>query len=231
GNYKFHKPMFMQCIRIGLPSSIGHMIEIGAWAALVYMLSWVSERHVTLLSIGQSIYILFAFASDGLQKGVIAVTSNVIGAKQFTMVRKILRSAVLLSAYIIAVLAIPLLITPNLIISNFLPATLPGPELLELRALAEIALFWIWIYFIFDIIVWVFAGILTAAGDTMFIMFINAFNAWVFALIPVYFFVVKRNGSEILTWKLSALYIAINMICFYFRYRSNKWKKLHLIPS
>jgi MATE family multidrug resistance protein len=229
GHYKFNRSMFFQCIRIGLPSSIGHMIEIGAWAAMAYMLSWVSERHVTLLAIGQSIYILFAFASDGLQKGVIAVTSNFIGAKQLSMVRKVLRSAVILSAYIIAVLAIPLLISPEWVVNSFIPSTLPGPELIELRALAELTLFWIWIYFVFDIVVWVLAGILTAAGDTAFIMLINAVNAWFFALIPVYFFVVKMNGPAILTWKLSVLYISINMLCFFWRYRSNKWKRLHLV--
>jgi MATE family multidrug resistance protein len=145
------------------------------------------------------------------------------------MVRKVLRSAVILSAYIIAVLAIPLLISPEWVVNSFIPSTLPGPELIELRALAELTLFWIWIYFVFDIVVWVLAGILTAAGDTAFIMLINAVNAWFFALIPVYFFVVKMNGPAILTWKLSVLYISINMLCFFWRYRSNKWKRLHLV--
>jgi multidrug resistance protein, MATE family len=227
--YQFDKTLFFQCIGIGLPSAVGHMIEIAAWAVLLYMLSLVSERHVTLFAIGQSIYILFAFASDGLQKGVIAVGANFIGAKQLHMIKKLLRSSTILSFYIMAVLAIPLLVSPQWVINAFLPSTLPGPELIELKALAELALFWIWIYFIFDILVWVLAGILTAAGDTAFIMFMNAINAWLFAIVPIYFFVVKMDGSEILPWKLMSLYITVNMLCFLWRYRSNKWKKLHLV--
>src|SRR5258708_16218985 len=127
------------------------MIEITAWAFLICMLSRASEEHVTLLSIGQSILLLFAFASEGLQKGIIAIASNYIGAKQPWMIKKLLRSSLLISFYIIMVLAIPLLLTPDLVTDCFVSSSLSNTKLIELQSQAEIVLFWIWIYFIFDI--------------------------------------------------------------------------------
>lgn len=220
-----------QCIRIGLPNAIGHMIEIAAWASLLYMLAWVSDKHVTILSIGQSVYVLFAFASDGVQKGVIAVASNFLGAKKPQMISKVFRSSLLLAIYIIAILAIPMLIAPHWVVSGFVASDLPAAELTELRTLAEAALFWIWIYFIFDIVVWLVAGILTAAGDTLFIMTMNAINAWLFAIVPVYFFVVHLKGSPTLTWQIMTIYIGITLACFLWRYHSGKWRKLKLITA
>ncbi len=149
--YNFKLESFWRSISIGLPNSLGYMIEITAWAFLICMLSRVSEEHVTLLSIGQSILLLFAFASEGLQKGIIAIASNYIGAKQPWMIKKLLRSSLLISFYIIMVLAIPLLLTPDLVTDCFVSSSLSNTKLIELQSQAEIVLFWIWIYFIFDI--------------------------------------------------------------------------------
>ncbi len=219
---------FMKCIRIGLPNSISHMIEITAWASIIYMLSLVSEKHVTLLSIGQSILLLFAFASEGLQKGVIAIASNFIGANQPWMIKKLFSASLQFIFYIILFLAVPLLLTPNWIINLFTPTNIPDAELSEIRELAKAVLFWIWIYFIFDIIVWVLAAILTAAGDTRFTMILNALNIWVFAIIPIYFFVVKMHGSPILNWQLVQLYVLANLVCFFYRYQRKKWSSFLL---
>ena len=227
-HYKLKLDIFMKCIRIGLPNSISHMIEITAWATLIYMLSRVSDKHVTLLSIGQSILLLLAFASEGLQKGVIAIASNFIGANEPWKIKKLFHASLQLIFYIILFLTIPLLLTPNWIINLFTSASIPSVELTELRELAKVVLFWIWIYFIFDIIVWVLAAILTAGGDTRFIMFINIINIWLFAILPIYFFVVKMNGAPILNWQLVQLYILANLVCFFYRYQSNRWRSFLL---
>lgn len=228
-HYQFKLKRFWKSVSIGLPNSLGHMVEITAWTFLICMLSRVSEEHVTLLSIGQSILLLFAFASEGLQKGIIALASNYIGAKQPWMIKRLLHSSLLIVFFIIILLAIPLLLIPDLIVNCFVSQNLSGTKLIELQSQAEIVLFWIWIYFIFDIVVWVFAAILTAAGDTAFIMVMNAVNIWLFAILPIYIFVVKMHGSPTLNWKLVTIYLIANIVCFYWRYSSNKWKQLCLI--
>lgn len=227
-HYKLKLDTFTKCIRIGLPNSISHMIEITGWASLIYMLSLVSETHVTLLSIGQSVLLLFAFASEGLQKGVLAIASNFIGANEPQMIKKLFHASLQLIFYIILFLALPLLLMPNWIINSFTSTSISSVELNELQELAKVVLFWIWIYFIFDIIVWVLAAILTAAGDTRFIMIVNALNIWLFAIFPIYFFVVKMNGAPILNWQLIQLYVLANLICFFYRYQSNKWNSFLL---
>lgn len=226
--FNFKIGSFWRSIRIGLPNSLGHMIEITAWAFLICLLSRVSEDHVTLLSIGQSILLLFAFASEGLQKGIIAISSNYIGANQPWMIKKIFHSSLLISFCITGVLAIPLLLTPDLVTNCFVSSSLTNAKLIELQSQAEIVLFWIWIYFIFDMVVWILAAILTAAGDTAFIMVMNAVNIWLFAILPIYIFVVKMHGSPTLNWKLVIIYLIANIICFYSRYSSNKWKHICL---
>ena len=53
----------------------------------------------------------------------------------------------------------------------------------------------------------------------MFIMLMNAFTAWFFALIPVYFIVVRNAIPAYYVWVLMDFYGLMNAVCFYIRFK------------
>jgi len=62
-------------------------------------------------------------------------------------------------------------------------------------------------------------------------MITNAIAAWLFAIVPVYIFVVKGGGKPSLTCFLVSVYAILNCFAFFLRYRSHKWKSKHVIES
>ena len=210
--------LLWQCLKIGTPNAVAHAMEIAAWGFLFFLMDGVSQSHVTILAIGQSIYILFAFLTEGMEKGITAIASNLLGSKQQSMLSKLFRSSLTMFAGILLFLAIPLLLYPEPLIDAFSI----DPQLYKIT---KISLHWIWIFFLFDGLVWILAGFLTSGGDTKFIMLVNTVTVWGLAIAPIYFFVNILGGPPYAPWAIIAVYGAINAGCFYWRYHSGKWLK------
>lgn len=215
----FNPYYFWQCFKIGFPSALGHMIEFAAWSVQLHMLASVSLFHVTVAAIGQSIFGLVAFTTEGLQKGIIAIASNLIGAKYFSPIKKVFRSAFLLHIIVACLIMTPLVFNPEWFLDDFLSSETDPYTIQLVRTYAQSACFWIFLYFIFDGLVWIAAGFLTAYKDTMFILFANAFNAWFFALLPTYWFIVVKQNTPDKAWAVIVIYGLINMLCFLWRFK------------
>ncbi len=225
--FQFNLNEFWKCLKIGTPSSIGIMIEIAAWALILNLMASLSEAHITVWTIANSIFIVFAFTNSGMQKAIITIAANLIGARKIDLIPKMIRSAFKLILLIAGIIAIPMLVVPDLFLTAFLANDMQP----QIYYYARIGLIGMWICFFFDGLVWIFAGILTAGGDTKFIMITNAIAAWLFAIVPVYIFVVKGDGNPSLTCFLVSLYTILNCFAFFLRYRSHKWKSKHVIES
>lgn len=229
--WKFDGALFFKCIKVGFPNSIGHMAGTAAWAFVMYILANRSVEHVTVITIGFSIWMLFSFITEGLQMGVTAFASNFIGAKRWDKVSEVLMTGLRLQFILAMILAIPLVIYPNLLVKFFIPLDNSASDISHLRELIEMSCLWLWLGYVFDGMAWVIDGILTAAGDTQFIMFMNSFGTWLLCIMPIYLFVVVLDGSPMLTMKLVTLFCVILFGCYFLRYKSKKWKNNSLISE
>lgn len=226
GNYQFNSPLFWDCLKVGTPSAISHVIEVAAWTALFRIAASVDLNYITIQTIGNTVLVFFAFVTEGIQKGVIAIASNLIGARKDHLISTLFKSGCMMHFIFIFVFSIPLIFFPNLLICQFLPG-IQDPTL-PLYVECVIVLKLVWVYFLFDGIVWILSGILTAGGDTRFIMYMNASAAWVFAILPIYIAVHYFHVHSSTAWGLCTIYGAANLVSFFLRYRSNRWKKLAL---
>ena len=219
----FKPKLFLKCLRIGSPSAFGHMIEITAWAIVIHMMATLGEVYLTVMAIGQNLFAVIAFATAGLQKGITTVSANLIGAKNYIKVSKAWFSAVKLLLLFALVVSLVLLVYPDPLINAFLSKE-TSADVSKIYSFLRITCIFLWLYFIFDGLTWISAGILTAAGDTMFIMIMNALGAWFFALMPIYFLIVKNPSSPSYVWALMVFYAIMNSICFYLRYKFGSWR-------
>ncbi len=212
--WRFNYKIFKNLLNIGLPNSLSHVLEISAWALVAQMLATVNNEQVTLFSLGQSLFILFAFFSEGLQKGVMAISSNFIGAKKYHLISKNLISATYVHMVFCLILLLALMINSNAVVKMFFPSE----ELVHLFDLANINCFWVLLCFTLEGLAWIRSAILTSVGDVKFIMVVNVISVVVFAVLPIYVLIIRTNGALMISsWQLICMSSMINFLIFSYR--------------
>jgi MATE family multidrug resistance protein len=223
----FDKLKMIKCFKIGFPNALGRMIEIAGWATLFAYLSTVSESYVTVQTLCHSLIIMFMFTVEGLSKGVTAIVSNVIGQGDLKAINKIVRSSGNILFVILIVLWGVLWYAPEATILKIMNEAQFVD--VELKRYVTLALKGLWIYFAFNglsLIIW---GVLTAGGDTKFIMWSNTLSTWLFAVIPTYIWVAYFPATPAIPYLyIAPVYGFLGFIIVAIRFYQKKWLKLDL---
>jgi len=233
--WQFKYRLFKKCIKVGLPPALFYSLEIIGWALFYQMMSRVGELHITISSICQSIVILLSFFFEGLNRGISALAGNFIGSKKIELVNSLLTSSLKLLGIFTIVVSIFLIFDPKIIIDFLLPGNLEKILLWEnasghsFYSILKVCLICVFIYLFFEGVRWIFAGLLTAAGDTFFLLIAGTFSVWIFLLLPVYFIIVKFSLAVQFAWVLAALYAILLSFIYWVRFKKGKWKDIKLI--
>jgi MATE family multidrug resistance protein len=87
----------------------------------------------------------------------------------------------------------------------------------------------LWIYFSFNglsLIIW---GVLTAGGDTRFIMWTNTLSTWLFAVIPTYIWVTYFPSTAAVPFQYVApIYGILGFIIVALRFHNQSWLKVNV---
>lgn len=135
GDTAFKPSLFVRYLKVGVPAAIGHALEILPWALLVGLVARQGDIHMTVFVVCQSVFILFAFVNEGLQKGVTAIVSNYVGKKALEVIPFVMRSGVKLCLLMSAIFFIPFWFYPEPIVSTFLSEGLGNYDFAELEDL------------------------------------------------------------------------------------------------
>lgn len=228
-DFRFKKKEFLNCIKIGGPNAVSFAMGIASWAFFSDLIATTGLVYMTALTICQNYFFLFCFISEGIGKAVTTITANLIGAKNITMITKLIRSAIGLHCIFIVLLAIPFVIYSSPLIDLYVANNPSTQGLTGLREMVENSLLWLWIMYIFNGLFWIFMSQLTAAGDTKFIMYLNMASGWLFLLFPAYLFISVLGYSPTLSWKIIAFYLFMLTSAIFLRYRSGKWRKCDIL--
>lgn len=227
GKYAFNKILMWKCLRIGMPNGIAHTIELLAWTAYFALMTSLGQDYILIAAVSQSIFFLFTFVTEGLSKGASAIAANMIGGKQWDLIWKLLRSGIIFYIGIFFLVGWILVLNPLTLIELFLPSSIAASTP-EIKELLISACFWLWISFFLDGINWLLIGLLTAAGDTKFVMKIGSTTPWVLAIFPIYIFTVKFGFGADFAWTITAFYLFCTCCIYLWRFKSEKWKSIHI---
>lgn len=231
--------ILFKTIRIGLPPSTLVCFELLGWALFYHWMAQISTLHIFVASVCQSILILFFFFGMGLEKGVIAMTGNFIGAKQPEKVKKVFFSGLtLLGIYSVIVLFL-FVVFPDFLMNWFMsdPSKLENGSLLaglnmeEVRYYIRIGLFYSALLIFFENIRWVINGILTAAGDTLFLLVTGALSVWFVLLVPTYFFIVQPKNSITYAFVIWIVYGIFASGLVFMRFLYGNWQKKEILEE
>jgi MATE family multidrug resistance protein len=238
-DWKFKKDPFWKVLKIALPPAFFVMFELIGWALFYKMMERISPKHILVTSVTQSVLLLLIFFGLAIEKGAAAVAGNLIGAKLLHEVKRVFKSGVVLALSFAGVLAVVLIGFPNYLIEWFFhnPAALEGdfvfsPELLlSAKSAIKFALAVMVFYLTFENIRFLLGGMLTAAGDTMFLMIAGAGSIWLFMLAPTYFFMVKPQANVEVAFYIWMFYSVVTALILYIRFSMGKWREKHLIDD
>ncbi len=198
---RFRPKLFWDCLRLGTPNAAGHLIEIGAWVVVMKMMASAGPDYLAVQAVGVTCFSLFAFTTEGLQKGVMSIASNLLGAGKSDEIGTLLRAGGKMLLVIVALIAIPLAIFPEFFIHLLI-----GSPSVAVMGYAKITCLTVLLYFLLDGTTWLIASILMAGGDTRFIAIMNGISSWFFCIVPMYFLVVVSGASPTWIWPCTAAY-------------------------
>ncbi len=232
--WQFDWEEMKKCFKIGIPQGVFCCLEILGWTVFYWMMTSISQHHITVSSICQSFLILFSFFYDGLSRGATAVVGNLIGARKHELVAKVLKAGFCLLFFFSLLTALFLVINPEdtsrLLFSHSLHHSGEAVGSAMEEALST-CLIYSFIYLLFEGCRWLLSGILVAAGDTLFLLIAGSVSVWVFLLLPLYFFVVRSEQSVEWAWGMTAAYSLFLLVVYWVRFKQGAWKKIDLIEN
>jgi MATE family multidrug resistance protein len=235
--WRFNWDEMRKCCKVGLPQGIFCALEVFGWAIFYWMMTSLSEMHITISSICQSFIILFSFFCDGLSRGASAVAGNLIGAKKHQSVSRVLRSSVILIFCFAVATSLLLVVDPvdtaNILFFSHFEGAHPlvgtmDPTFIEALRFCMTLSF---VYLFFDGLRWVLGGILVASGDTLFLLIFGSLSVWAFLLAPIYLIVVQNQLAVEYAWGLAVLYAIIFALVYWIRFKRGAWSRIDLIQT
>ncbi|MDR2812539.1 MAG: MATE family efflux transporter [Puniceicoccales bacterium] len=222
----FKPDLLRNCLKIGSPATFARFLNSFVWAAMTQVVvRYVTSEDFQGYGTVHSIYMIFSFAIEGVGVGTRTICSNAIGAKEFSVVGKNIRSWSKLGGIFIGLAAIGMLLFPDLLIDIFLK----GGKSNGAYFVANRMLIWAWGVFAFDYFVYNLMSVLMASGDTKYVMLVNTACFVLLAVLPVYVGIVYHGSESILFWKFMLLDIIVRLVFFTHRYSSGRWMQNKLI--
>lgn len=228
GNYQLQLSMLWHCLKIGFPSAIFSFLEIFAWALFYGMMTYTSEIHITVVGIGQSFFMLFFFLSEGLSKAASTLAGNFIGAKKSELINQVMVAGIKMHLAFFLLLTVGIVFTFDFIVEAFLPE-ISYEKLAILKPSLFFCLLLESVYLLGEGIRMLFSGALTAAGDTLFLLFSGTLSVWMFLVLPIYLVVVVQGGSVEMAMAICVLYSFVLCLCNGYRFVQGRWKEIALV--
>lgn len=213
--------LFFQCISVGFPAAALLTIEVAGNFGFYKIISTAGDLDWTVSSMMQGFYFLSMFLFDGLSRGVSAVSANLLGARKFDYIPKVIKSAVLIQIAFFIFLFLVVLFFSNSLVEIFFN---DADELLlknsEFMKKTYNCFFFMSLFFLFFGLSRIITGHLIAALDTKFLLRTGSLLVLGAYLVPVYVVVSVFN------WGVEGAYLALSaysVIClatYLIRYKS-----------
>ena len=224
-NAKLRIKRLLRYLNLGVLSSLGHVFESVVYSSIYYILASSSTDKALTQTITQNLWILLICVVSGLEKGVLSITANLLGAKLRDRINILFKRSLNIHFCNALLLLMFILIFSDFIINNYVDVNNISPELhRHLLNVFKIA----WLCFVFDGIVWIEAGILESGGDMNYMMVTIASCLGIFVAFPIFCIMDTSSISVEMVWTLCTISTMASVLLLFRRYKSNKWIKIEV---
>lgn len=228
GDCSLHGETFIRCIKIGLPSALFVFLEIAGWGVFYRQMTRISHEHITIAAVAQSLVILLWGLGEGLNKAMVTIAGNRIGEGRTEFVMKSLRmSGIFIIAWHLLGLAF-LFFHLDTVWGWFVDID-QFFDPVEARSMLRIVIVLTVIYSLFETFRFAIAGVLTAAGDTLFLMIAGVAMMWGLLILPVELFVVFPESPVTWAFAVWVIFAFIGCLINWSRLLQGAWSEKELV--
>ncbi|MCH1430455.1 MAG: MATE family efflux transporter [Chlamydiales bacterium] len=237
-DFSYRPKLMRQILKVGAPSASFVTLEMTAWAVFYQIMEYLSSTHILVAGVCQSIVMLLLFYGMGLQKGTSAIAGNLIGAKRTEEVNSLVRSGLILIFIFTVLSSLIFYLFQDQIVSIFVAdhyhsgAQTVHTDINEgIFPLIKFGLIIAIIYSLLENIRCLFSGMLTAAGDTFFLLAVGILSLWFFLLLPTAMLTYWNLATVTTSMYIWVLFASIAALVPYLRFKTGKWKQRKILDD
>jgi putative MATE family efflux protein len=211
----FDREIFQQSIRIGLPTGIQQTFVALGNLALMGIVNTFGTNVIAGFSVASRLDSLAMIPAMSFSQALSTFVGQNMGANKLDRIRTGLRSTVKMSGAITIATTIIIVLWGHLIMSLFTKDA-------EVIRIGDQYLTIVSIFYILFTMMFIYAGIMRGAGDTLIPMFFTLISLWLIR-IPLAYFLSRRMGASGIWWAIPAgWFIGLTLAFLY--YKTGRWK-------
>ena len=212
----FDKKLFLQSLKIGLPTGLQQTFVALGMVALMGMVNGFGTDVIAAYSVVGRIDALAMMPAMNFSMALSAFVGQNIGAQRNDRVKAGMMATLKMSTIIAVIVSIMVIIFGN----YFMRLFTNDAEVIRIghEYLVIVGIF----YFSFNAM-FTFNGVMRGAGDTLVPMFITLFSLWLIR-IPAAYFLSKHYAEIGIWWSIPVAWV-LGMCGTYIYYKTGNWKK------
>jgi len=216
----FDKEVFQHSIRIGLPTGIQQtLVAIGA-LALMGIVNKFGTNIIAGFSVASRLDALAVIPAMSFSQALSTFVGQNIGANKPERIRAGLIATLKMSGIVTIVTSLLIIFGGHLLMSMFTKDT-------EVIGIGDNYLTIVSAFYIMFTLMFIYAGVMRGAGDTLIPMFISLLSLWIIR-IPMAWSLSGKIGEEGIWWSIPAGWF-VGLALSYFYYKSGRWKKKSVV--
>lgn len=228
--WRFDRDLFARLVRFGAPSGAHFFLDVLGMTVFILLIGKLGAVQQAATNITHQIHLLGLLPLVGVGIATSVLVGQFQGAGRSDLAEKTTYSALQLTLAYNAVVSLAYLIIPELFIAPFL-AGRQGAEPEALVALSIDLLKFVAAFTVFESLVILSSSTLKGAGDTAFVMKTLAFTSIGLMVVPSYLVIEVFKLPIYYAWGCLLLNLGVISIVFSKRFRSGKWKSIHVIEQ
>ena len=213
--YRFNREIFLQSLRIGLPTGLQHTFISLGMMALMSIVNGFGTNVIAGYSVAVRLDSLAMLPAMNFAAALATFVGQNLGAQKPERVRTGLIATIIMSSGVSVVMTLLIISLKSFMIKMFTS----DPEVIRIGGeyLVIVSSF----YLLFTLMLKI-NGVMRGAGATLIPMFITLLSLWVIRL-PFAWFLSERMGETGIWWSTPAGWL-VGLVLSYLYYLSGKWK-------
>jgi multidrug resistance protein, MATE family len=223
------RELFGRLMKYGGPAGMQVFLDVLVFHAFVQLVGRLGEAEAGATTLAVRLNMVAFLPMLGLGQAVSILVGQRLGADRPDLAERSAYTGLRwVFGYMFCVAAVYLLM-PGVLVAVFRGDHDPE-SFAAVAAIVPTLLMCVAVYSLADSVNVTFSYALRGAGDTRFVSLLTFALAWPIMVVPT--FVVVRSGSSIYwAWGFASAYILAMAVCFYFRFRSGRWKSMRVIEA
>jgi multidrug resistance protein, MATE family len=223
------RDLFRRLMKYGGPAGIQVFLDVLVFNFFVQLVGRLGEAATGATTLTVRLNMVAFLPMMGLGQAVTILVGQRLGADRPDLAERSAYTGLKWSfGYMCGVAALYLLV-PGLLVSVFQGDRDPD-SFAAVAAIVPTLLACVAVYSVADSVNLTFSFALRGAGDTRFVSMLTFALAWPIMVVPT-FLVVTTGGSVYIAWLFATAYILAMAVCFFWRFRTGKWKNMRVIEA